>query len=93
MKLAFGDFGEHIPTNFRKGGMKEIVDRKRKGKSATNSYMSRNFNANTHAVGVRQEKQEVGWLGSNTRKDGKDIGSLQTLSEEDQRIFAEHIQR
>lgn len=50
MKLDFGDFGGHIPTNFQKGGMKELVDRRCKGKATIGSLGFATLNAIVHPV-------------------------------------------
>lgn len=54
MKLAYGDTKELIPTNFEKDGMKDLMDKRRKGKATifTNSLVSTLFNVNADVFGL-----------------------------------------
>lgn len=91
MKLAFGDTGKHIPTNFGKGGMKDIVDRRWKGKGFTNTLAFSTLNVVVHVVGAQREKQMFP-QDVDIVKQGKDHEGELSLNEEDQQVLEEHIQ-
>lgn len=52
MKSSYGDMGELIPTNFGKCGMKDLVDKRRKGKATTNNLVFSPSNVNSYVVVV-----------------------------------------
>lgn len=52
MKLDFGDTKEHVPTNFGKGGMNDVMNKRHKGKSSTSILTFSTFNVVVHILGV-----------------------------------------
>ena len=88
LKLAYGDSGELIPTNFGKGGMKELVEKRReKGKANTSSLIFTPFVPSVHASsGVQRCEQQTSQVeGTRAKEEGP------ILNEEKQRALAEYI--
>ena len=88
MKLAYGDNGELIPTNFGKGGMKDLVERRKKGKTVTSSLVFTPFVPSVHAgFGVQKCEQRTSQV-----EEMKTKGERPALNEEGQQALAEYIQ-
>jgi hypothetical protein len=86
--LAYGDSGEHIPINFGKGGMKNLVEQRLKSKASSSScFTFEPINTQVCAVNVRQSALRPAEKGSDSER----IGG-KGLDEDGQLALAEHLQ-
>jgi hypothetical protein len=70
-KLDYGDSGEHIPTNFGKGGMKNLVEQRLKSKASSSScFTFEPINTQVCAVNVRQSALRPAEKGSDLERTG-----------------------
>jgi hypothetical protein len=86
--LGYGDSGEHISTNFGKGGMKNLVEQRLKSKALSSScFTFEPSNTQVCAVNVRQSALRPAEKGSDLERTGG-----QGLDEDGQLALAEHLQ-
>lgn len=91
MNLAYGDTCELIPTNFGKGRMKDLVDKRKKCKGTTSNIIFAPSNVNAHIVGVQQVSQ-VAKRPRNSARGGIETKDEPSLDEKGQQTLEKHIQ-
>lgn len=90
--LALGGFGELIPTSFGKGGMKDLVDKRRKGKAPASSLAFGLFDANNTDVKVMEVNLVARIPKTSVGEESDEAKEVLVLSGEAKQALAEHIQ-